>query len=185
MGMRKVWEDMKFGWEQGGRNVADFEAQLAARGRVEALTSMTLFKDGTFTVTRGLGKPTERERLVGFEHDIDSMRRKSVTGRGAAALATGGLSVLASNNRGVVYVTVTGEKTGVKTYTTQNPESGLLSEVRSLKAAADGLLAPTPGNEPEYTDAGIAAQLQQLSDLHASGALSADEFAAAKTRLLN
>lgn len=185
---RKRWTELKDGWEQSGeiarRNIAEFEAQKAASGRVDVLTTMTLFKDGTFTITSGLRKPTDRERLIGFDHDADSMRRKSATGRGAAMVATGGLSLLASNNRGVMYVTVTGETSGVKTYTTQNPDSGLLTEVRSLKAAADVVLAQ--GNETGAAPLdGVAAQLQQLADLHAAGALTDEEFATAKARLLD
>jgi hypothetical protein len=51
------------------------------------------------------------------------------------------MSVLASNNRGVIYVTITGERSGSKTYTTKNPENKLLSSIRSLQAAADALLS--------------------------------------------
>jgi hypothetical protein len=87
--------------------------------------------------------------LLGFGHDADSMRRKSVTGRGGAALLTGGVSLLASNNRGVVYVTVTGEQTKVRTFTTRNPSGTVLSSIRSLEAAADSAIgqvtAPTAG----------------------------------------
>lgn len=68
------------------------------------------------------------------------MRRKSVTGRGGTAPMTGGLSLLASNNRGVVYVIVTGERTKVRTFTTRNPSGTTLSSIGSLKAAADSVL---------------------------------------------
>jgi hypothetical protein len=55
-------------------------------------TTLTLYRDGTFT-TMGLFSTSKPDRLVAFSSDIDSMRRKSTTGRGAAALATGGMSL--------------------------------------------------------------------------------------------
>jgi hypothetical protein len=156
-------------------------------------TTLTLYRDGTFTTT-GMIFTSEPDRLVAFSSDIDSMRRKSITGRGAAALVTGGMSVLASNNRGVVYVTITGERSGVKTYTTKNPENKILSSIRSLQAAADHLLA-SQSNVDTVSDEGsvtttqrnsdVATQLRMLAEVHASGALSDEEFAAAKARILS
>lgn len=108
-------------------------------GQIHATTNMKIYSDGTFSTGFAGGKHTG-ERLIGFEHDMDSMRRKSMTGRGGAALVTGGLSLAASNNRGVVYVTVIGERTGTKTYTTRNPSGTLLTGIRTLKAAADSLI---------------------------------------------
>lgn len=156
-------------------------------------TAITIFGDGTFCMDMvGLEK---RDRLVGVSVDIDSMRRKSVTGRGAAAVLTTGLvggpvSLLAGNNRGVLYVTITGERSGAKTYTSTNPGDQLLTSVRSLKAVADQLLAthPSPsGGSPEAAEPNldVAAQLKTLAELHAAGALSDDEFTAAKARLLS
>lgn len=108
-------------------------------GKIDkAGTTLTLYRDGTFTTT-GMIFTSNPDRLVGFSADTDSMRRKSVTGRGAAFIATGGLSVLASNNRGVLYVTVTG-CLGVRP-TRRKTLKQTLSSVRSLQATADQLLA--------------------------------------------
>jgi len=164
-------------------------------GKIDKVgTTLTLYRDGTFTTT-GMIFTSNPDRLVGFSADTDSMRRKSVTGRGAAFIATGGLSLLASNNRGVLYVTVTGELSGSKTYTSKNPENKLLSSVRSLQATADQLLAsPHPPTAADGNTGGaaaaqpavdVASQLKTLAELHASGALSDEEFAAAKARLLS
>lgn len=156
-------------------------------------TILTLYRDRTFTTT-GIIFTSDPDRLVAFSSDIDSMRRKSITGRGAAALVTGGMSVLASNNRGVMYVTITGQWSGTKTYTTRNPEDKLLSSIRSLQAAADQLLATLPAVGPPASEgtatntrpnSDVATQLKTLADLHAGGALSDGEFAAAKARLLS
>ncbi|MYR08955.1 hypothetical protein GTV32_22740 [Gordonia sp. SID5947] len=111
------------------------------------------------------------------------MRRKSVTGRAAATFASGGYSLLASNNRGVLYVTVTGVDTGSRTYTTRNPSGALLTSVRALKAAADACQnRGTP--PPAAASDDLTAQLTRLAELHASGALSDAEFADAKRHLL-
>ena len=155
-----------------------------ARGMVDATTVMKIFKDGTFTVKGTWGGESERDKLLGFENDADSMRRKSTTGRGGAALMTGGLSLMASNNRGVCYVTVTGEKSGVRTYTTKNPMNTQLTSLRSLKAAADAVFAQSSKAPVGTGGTDDVAKLQQLADLHAAGALSDAEFAAAKKRIL-
>ena len=161
-------------------------------------TTLTLYQDGTFTTT-GMIFTSDPDRLVAFSSDIDSMRRKSTTGRGAAALfstaVTGApLSLAAGNNRGVVYVTIIGERSGTKTYTTKNPENKLLSSIRSLQAAADTLLASpsavvTASEASSATatqqNSDVATQLKTLAELHATGALSDDEFAAAKARILS
>lgn len=176
------------------------DPNVFASGLVDNTTTLTVYKDGTFTTRSAFGKESARDRLLGFEHDIDSMRRKSTTGRGAAALLTGGASLLASNNRGVVYVTVIGERSNVRTYTTRNPSGTTLSSIRSLKAAFDALAAqaaaaartPAPAPPPAPvaavpaapTGPNIARQMQNLLDLHLAGALTAEEFAAAKARLL-
>lgn len=190
------------GLEQPGNQVQPRSqarpAQLASGKIDKGGTTLTLYRDGTFT-TKGLIFSSDPDRLVGFSSEIDSMRRKSMTGRGAAAFVTTGLtgaplSLFASNNRGVIYVTITGEWSGTKTYTTRNPENNLLSSIRSLQAAADHLLASSPSATGTASDEGgattsqqnsdVASQLKMLAELHATGALSDEEFAAVKARLL-
>lgn len=147
---------------------------------------LTIWRDGTFTIKRALMKESAHDRLLGIEHDADSMRRKSVTGRGAAALATGGVSLFASNNRGVVYLTVTGERTGIQTFTTRNPNGELLTSLRSLKAAGDAVMAN--GRDAGSKGAAqndVADQLHRLAGLHQAGVLTSEEFTAAKARLLS
>lgn len=155
-----------------------------ARGLVDNTTTVKIYKDGTFTTQTGFGKESARDRLIAFEHDADSMRRKSVTGRGTAAMMTGGISLFASNNRGVIYVTVTGEQTNVRTFTTRNPSGTTLTGIRTLKVAADTVISQTVGPLTAGGGASEVAQLKQLAELHAAGALTDDEFAAAKKRLL-
>jgi hypothetical protein len=144
-------------------------------------------RDGTFTTTTGIagfGKESPHDRLLGFDHDADSMRRKSAAGRGVAGIATGGFSLLASNNRGVLYVTVTGEKSGVQSFTTRNPDGHILTSARKLKAAADLVLASRKPAAAEDPSTDVVSQIQRLAELHTAGVLTDEEFAAKKSELL-
>jgi hypothetical protein len=49
---------------------------------------------------------------------------------------------------------------------------------------AEMAMAPPPPPPPAPAVAGTAEQLQQLADLHAQGALTDEEFAAGKARIL-
>lgn len=139
----------------------------------------TIFKDGTFFYT-GMDRA---DRLLGFEIDQDSMRRKSATGRGAAFLVTGGVSALASNNRGVAYLTVVGESTGTKTFTVQNPPSNVLSTLRSLSAAASGLLSGVR-DEGRSSPSPAAEEIRALAALRDQGILTEVEFETKKRQIL-
>lgn len=136
-------------------------------------TILTLYQDGTFT-TKGPIFTSRRDRLIAFSYDSDSTRRQ-------------------------VYVKITGQRSGTKTYTSTNPDDSTLSSIRSLQAAAQTLLAapsavisasadvvavPDDPSTPPVRDTDIATQLKILAELHAGGALSDDEFAAAKARIL-
>lgn len=60
-------------------------------------------------------------------------------------------------------------------------------EAQQAQAAAAAAPAPTPVAEPmaaPVVDGVDMAQLQQLAELHTSGILSDDEFAAAKAKVL-
>jgi hypothetical protein len=178
------------------KSLLEQDPDVLAAGLVDAMTNCTIYRDGTFTTRSGFGAESARERLLGFDHDADSMRRKSVTGRGSAALLTGGVSLLASNNRGVVYVTVTGERSKVRTFTTRNPSGTVLSTIRSLKAAADAVIAqsnaaPPPVTvkdvpPPEQPNEGLSQvrRLQALADLFEQGMVTEAEFRVKRQAIL-
>lgn len=175
-------EDLRSGAKTTSRG------ERIAKGPVDQFTSVSIYRDGTFTTTKGMagvGVESEPDRLLGFDHDSDSMRRKSVTGRAAAAIVTAGTSPLvASNNRGVIYVTVTGERTGARTFTTRNPSGEILTAVRTLKAAADTVITSSSSESAE-PPADVMTQIQRLAELHAAGALTDEEFATKKAQLLD
>lgn len=161
-------------------------SRVLAKGAVGSGDYMTIYQDGTFTT--GQWNPGRRDRLIGFSYDADSMRRKSVTGRTAAAVVSGGYSLAAANNRGVLYVTVIGLDGGPQTFTTRNPSNVVLSSVRALKAAYDALPSmspPTPVTPVAASPVDLSGQLAKLAELHDAGALSDSEFADAKRRLLS
>ncbi|WP_205472385.1 SHOCT domain-containing protein [Nocardioides sp. SYSU D00038] len=199
-------EERKGFWKSLADGLAP-DPDVLASGQIDkAGTVLRIYRDGTFTTKRLIGgTESPRERLLSIEHDADSMRRKSMTGRGTAAVFTGGMSLFAANNRGVIYVTVVGDKTGVRTYTTRNPDGHVLTAIRSLKVAGDAVIAQTnaapapppaaPAPGPSTTAAAPAppassseptlpAQLRQLAELLEAGVLTREEFDAAKARLL-
>ncbi len=96
-----------------------------------------------------------------------------------------GMSKMASNNRGVCYLTITGESRRVQTFRTTNPSDKVLDNLRSLEAAGRSVLkqqaplAPTP-NAPRAMN-----QVKKLADLHAAGILTDEEYAAKKADLLD
>lgn len=163
-------------------------AEVLAKGQLDNGTALVIFKDGTFSTKGlgGLGPKGAPDRLLAIDIDSDSMRRKSTVGRGAAVLATGGLSLAAGNNRGVSYITVTGERTGVKTYSQKNPQNHILDDHRTLKAAADSLLKSSGQQAPQAPPPdSVIEQIKKLGELHAAGVLTDDEFAAKKKDLLD
>lgn len=160
---------------------------LLFSGEVDGVgTELQIYENGEFAVATRLRGQSCRERLISIDYDSDSMRRKSMTGRGLAAMTTGGLSLAASNNRGVVYLTLVGDTSGVHTFTTRNPDGFVLDNLRAAKAVGDGVIARTGAstNVPVATEADLVTQIQALLSMHEQGVLSGEEFAAAKARLL-
>ncbi|MEA2201878.1 MAG: Ribosomal protein C-terminal domain [Solirubrobacteraceae bacterium] len=67
----------------------------------------------------------------------------------------------------------------------QEKADALMREFQAAGCSVTAELLTDPGPEGEAAGRdGLAAELAQLSKLHSDGALSADEFAAAKARLL-
>jgi hypothetical protein len=139
-----------------------------------------------------LGAP---ERLLGITA-TDMSSQKTAIGRGIVAVATMGTNLMVTpNKRGSYYlVIVTDRKT--HNLTLSPPTNSDLRDMHKLEAAGKAVLAglaaeaaipATPVVENPVvpaSDVDLAAQLTQLAQLHGSGALTDDEFAAAKQRLL-
>jgi hypothetical protein len=121
--------------EKAARREQTAIAQREKQAERQALSEATLGTNGRFrffrdgTATFG-SKPRSK---VLDAHYFDGRNRKSTSGRSLAALATGGMSLLASNNAGYITVTVaTADWT--KTYRTKN--DGLLGSPAKIHGLA-------------------------------------------------
>ena len=180
---KSLWQGIKDSVAEANQRYQERAAETAARGLVDDGTTLTIYRDGTFTTKSMLWGESERDRLLGFEHDVDSMRRKSTSGRGAAAVMTGGMSPSGLQQSRRCLRDGHGREHRDTDVHDAEPERRPPTTIRSLKAATDAVLAQaSPTVQNPSTD--VAAQLKQLADLHAAGALSDVEFAAAKGRLL-
>lgn len=150
------------------------------------------------------GGPTPREThtmesldvVIAYDTPFEKLRSieattqiqdKSAGGRAVASVASLGLSEMASNEKRIVFLTIS---TDQETYNLdakgkmlrgsdkvalklESTGQGILDDLKSRPAPA------TPVETPSMTD-----QLRDLAVLHREGALSDDEFARAKARLL-
>jgi len=62
--------------------------------------------------------------------------------------------------------------------------AGASREQAKADAEAQQHQAPAPAQAPSSTDGDLIAKLKQLGELHSSGVLNDDEFAAAKAKLI-
>ena len=135
-----------------------------------------------------LGDP---EMLLGITAH-DNSQQKTALGRTLAAGVTLGANLITSpSKRGSLYlIIVTKKKT--HTLTLSPPTDSDLKAMHKLEAVGRSVLAALeaqkqvesqPATSPENM-ASLADQLTQLTQLHQSGALTDQEFSAAKARLL-
>ena len=158
------------------------------RGRIES-SVVELYEKGFVRVLKlkGFDLVGDFERLVSIEGFDGNIQKKSAAGRAAGFVVTGGLNMLASNIRGDMTLQVVTES-NVHSISTQ---VGGQSELESLhrlqtvgKAILDGQRTRQNDTSIAHEPKGISTSLAELSELHQSGALSDDEFAAAKKKLL-
>ncbi len=77
-----------------------------------------------------------------------------------------------------------GKRSAQRSAMDQQQESDQDQRISNLEQGQGGSAQAPPVPAQPSGPASMSDQLKQLSDLHASGALSDDEFAAAKSRLL-
>jgi hypothetical protein len=97
---------------------------------------------------------------------------KSAAVMGAAKMVVGAVSKRMANRQQ--------ETTSTATQQQQNQPQGTASPAGVAAAPA----APIPASAQQAPDSSLGGQLQQLANLRDQGVLSADEFTAAKARLL-
>lgn len=187
------------------------DARLAKKGEDPAIIgrkvtsqifanrSITIYENG-YVKVRGLlgGSP---EKLLQITSSAD-VTKKTGLGRAVGAVASAGWNMIGSNKRGDVYLVIVTDRT-THTLHTDQPYAHDIRAARTLEAAGQATLARVAalGSTPtEVAGAGVpssaasppppaapdlTAQLSTLAELHRSGVLSDDEFAAAKARLLD
>lgn len=158
-------------------------------GKVVRIYEMGFVRVGAiFTSTAA---PVERLHSIQANADVT---KKTGLGRGAAAVATGGLSLAAANRRGDVFLTIA---TSVTTHVLREspPTSRNMTASRALEAAGNSVLSrvgvhtDSPASQaPDSAtvDAGedMRSRLQRLKDLLADELISDDEYEAKRTELL-
>jgi hypothetical protein len=127
------------------------------------------------------------EKLLGVEGSADSLQKKSAAGRAVGAVLTMGANlVVGSNKRGDLLVTITTDKKVHTIHHTAPYEQDLrayhriVSVGKSLVEQNSNVSEAAKQQEP----ASLGDELQKLVSLKDSGALSEEEFARAKERLL-
>ena len=138
-------------------------------------------------VSVGLFSPGTPTKLLGISGNAD-VTKKTVIGRGVVAAMTMGANLaLTPNKRGDAYLSIT---TDIKTYMLHMspPTEQGLKAMRKLEGAGQAVLDMNVPNQVIVTNAGtepdLALQLEKLSALKQSGALSEAEYQAAKKQLL-
>lgn len=158
------------------------------RGRIES-SVVELYEKGFVRVLKlkGFDLVGDFERLVSIEGFDGNIQKKSAAGRAAGFVVTGGLNMLASNIRGDMTLQVVTES-NVHSISTQVGGQSELESLHRLQTVGKAILDGQRKRENDTNIAqepkGISTALAELSELHQSGALSDDEFAAAKKKLL-
>jgi Short C-terminal domain len=128
----------------------------------------------------------------------ESTKTKSALGRGLGAVATNGLNMYWSKLRGQAYLAIATQTTAHSVHL-EAPQPSQIESMHKLVAAGQAALkarearssatttpeprtSVSPGTSTSGQD--LATQLKALTDLHASGALTDEEFARAKSRII-
>lgn len=133
------------------------------------------------------------ERLLSINGD-SQIAKKTGLGRSVATLATfatpfPAFNLLSPGARGRITLTVVTDKQ-TRIFSTDMVVESTLKDYEKLRAAGSAVLQriqlesePNSAQSSQADD--LALQLKSLSDLHAQGILSDEEFAAAKAKLLS
>lgn len=152
--------------------------------------TITIFANGYVRVSALLGLVAgEIEELHAISGGTD-ITKKTGVGRAAGAVLTSGLNLVSPNQRGNVYLTIS---TSRDTYalSSQNPTSTSIANMQALVSAGTGVLDRVEarrrvknGSEQSTQPTDLSTQLRNLAELRSSGMLTEEEFAKAKTKLL-
>lgn len=167
---------------------AELESQLGSVVAQElfAAKMVTIYQNGFVKVRGLLGGSPERLQAISATSDIT---KKSGLGRGAAALATGGLNLLSPNKRGDVYLVIVTDQT-THTLHTDMPTANDLKNAKTLEAAGLAVLArqsatAVAGEEaPPAGQKSVAEQLREMKALLDEGVITQEDFDKFKAGLI-
>lgn len=173
--------------KQANKEKADFENKYGTLMADEVFGTKRVWIYSKGFVSVGTFSPGTPNKLLGIEGNAD-VSKKTFIGRGIVAAATMGANLMVTpNKRGDAYLTIT---TDVKTYVLHEspPTEQAMKKMHKLQGAGKALLQSNVPNQVIVTNAGtepdLALQLEKLSALKLSGALSEAEYQAAKKQLL-
>ncbi len=146
---------------------------------------IVIYSKGYVLVSRNVFNPKgEPEKLLAMDYSAD-ITKKTGLGRATAAVLTSGLNLLSSNKRGDAYLTIVTEK---QTYSLRSeaPTAFDTKNGQALASTARAILESNglKGTQISAPTEDMAGQLAKLVELHKVGALSDEEFSAAKARII-
>ncbi len=161
--------------EKIGKKVAD---------ELFALKRVRIYENGYIEV--GLGLVSTPEKLVSIQSSAD-ISKKTGLGRAAAGVMTGGLSLMGANRRGDLMLVIDTENE-TRVLNTDDPTTEDMKAMKKLEAVGNSVLARLSSTSvsaaPVNSTTDLSVELARLNDLHKSGVLTAEEFSAAKSKLL-
>lgn len=125
------------------------------------------------------------EKLLSVEVMANNLTKKSGFGRGVGAVFTMGMSLATPNTRGDVIVTILTDKKA-RTFELL-PDAHNLKSSQKVAQVAKMILnqaEATDGKASRQSSSDLGEGLEKLVKLHKSGALSDEEFAKAKAKLI-
>jgi hypothetical protein len=153
-----------------------------------AMRSIRIYEKGYVRVALPMmGSNAKFEKLISIEATSD-VSKKSAVGRGVGFLASGGLTVLGSNKRGDVYLTIRTEDT-VHVLHEDPPTALNLRTVKRLESVGRSVIQQ-PDEDPSAQapaasePRSAADRLRELQSLRDEGLISDDEHRAQRDRLL-
>jgi hypothetical protein len=167
---------------QEAREIEMYGREVA--GEILTMGMVRIYEKGYVTVGGVFMGRGNFEKLKSFEVFDNNMTKKTGFGRGATAMLTGGLNLLAPNTRGNLIVTIV---TDVKVHTaTLLLHVHVIKSVNILQAAANAVLESNSKDKSARVGQSedLSASLERLVKLRDSGALSKKEFEQAKGKLL-
>jgi hypothetical protein len=133
-----------------------------------------------------------QSKLLGISSNLNS-KKKNMVGRGLGAAVSGGANLLfTSGNKGLAYLTVVSEH-GTQTFKSESPSDGELNAIMGLEAAGLAVIDMNHPSTPSQSqvaskdldESQLDKQLAKLAKMHKAGDLSAEEYKAAKNKLLS